>query len=98
MNICFYSGLIMAFPAALDIGTRKSTKLSLKLVLLFLLRIRASSPVVFKIPAIQTVMFPISPSLLVSTLATVSTSWRISRSRNYFAAFSEGVAKKILSG
>jgi hypothetical protein len=93
MNIGFFSRLFVASTAALDIGTRKSTKLSFPLVLPLLLRICASSPVLFDIPTIPTVMFLITPSLLVSMLTTFFTSWRIPRLRTYSAAFSASVAK-----
>jgi hypothetical protein len=98
MNIGFFSGPFMAFAAALDIGTRKSPIFSFPSVLTPLLRIRASSPVLFEIPTIPTVMFPITPSLLVSTLMTLFTSRRIPRLKTYSAAFSVSVAKWILWG
>jgi hypothetical protein len=93
MNIGFFSGLFTAFAAALDIGTKKSTKFSFPLVLPLLSRIHASSPVLFKIPTIPAVMFPITPSLLVSMLTTSFSSWRIPRLRTYSATFSASVAK-----
>jgi hypothetical protein len=98
MNICFFSRLFMAFVAALDIGTRKSTKFSFPLVLPLLSRIHASSSVLFKIPTIPTVMFPITSSLLVFMLMALFTSRRIPRSRTYFAAFSASIAKLISWG
>ncbi len=98
MNIGFFSGPSIAFATALDIGTRKSPIFSFPSVLPPLLRIGASSPVLFKIPKIPAVMFPITPSLLVSKLTTLFTSWRIPRLRTYSAAFSVSVAKWIFMG
>jgi hypothetical protein len=96
MNIGFFSGPFMAIAAALNVGTRKSPIFSLPLVLPPLLRFSASSPVLFEIPTIPTVMFTITPSLLVSTLTSLFTSQRIPRSRTSSAAFSASVAKWIL--
>jgi hypothetical protein len=95
MNIGFFSKLCMAFAAALNIGMRKSTKFLFPLVLHLLLRIRASSQVLFEIPLIPTVMFLITPSLLVSMLTTLFTSWRIPRLRNYFAASQQALQSRF---
>jgi hypothetical protein len=73
----------------------KINKILLSIGLTLLLKIRVSSPALFKTPTNLMVMFLTSHSLLASTLMTSFTFQRIQTSRNCSVAFSASIARWI---